>query len=231
MFDAAAALRRLQQSPPTLEVTELGDTIRDCVRLQAWASARLALLVTEFDRAKAYLADGAVDAAGWLNKHTGATKANAHTEVRTATHLAQMDHTRHALEDGLIGVHHAARMVKAHMAETGHRLDAAADTKLLDTAAHQTPERFCKTVTAWERAVAEDSGGSAAERMHQKRSVWLCDHSPRGKQAGKRAFSGAEFAQIPHRPCAKFPMINICFLCDTSPGRFVSHGIPGARNG
>lgn len=194
--------RRLKRKPSGMTSVQLGAWLIELSQLEAHIAAAKAEASAEFDRLKAYRSSGAISMAAWMSKHTGVTKAVAARQVETATGLAGLPETRHALSAGEIPIANAERLARAKTGDHGDKLSAAAEAKLLGSAARSGSEQFSRTVSRWERSQSVDGGATEAIRRPTDGRIQIID--PNGTVISSHYSTNQ---QLRHQPIREGPPV------------------------
>lgn len=148
----------------------LSERLSEAISLRERLDAEIVRLTGEWDRSRAWEADGALSAASWLAHRLPMSRSRARHEVRTARLVDRNERTAKALAAGDISSEHAHRLSRV-VADHRTKLFADHQDALLDAAMSLDVDDFTKVVRRWSRLADDELASTDFMRQHEHRRL------------------------------------------------------------
>src|SRR3954447_12535769 len=156
----------LGDDPRALDDDGLKEQLRALVRARSRVDAAVVAATTELDSRNAYVADGAIDARGWVAHHTGVARATAGSFVWLLKRLRYMPAFAEALAGGTITTDHA-RAMAGKLSPRTLEVFVRDEAMLLDHAMSLESDDFAHVVARWAFLADVDGPDQAREKASE----------------------------------------------------------------
>ncbi|MDJ0953668.1 MAG: DUF222 domain-containing protein [Acidimicrobiia bacterium] len=150
----------------------LSERLTEAMALRQQLDARILRITGEWDRSRAWEADGALTPVSWLTHRLPVSRTRAQEQVRTARFLERHDRAAKAVANGDVSVEHINVLSRVANDQREHLLADHADA-LLDAAEVLTLSDFAKVARRWATLADDELASADFMEQHLRRRLTI----------------------------------------------------------